>query len=283
MGRLEIIGFANLPNDNATYSEEKEYVKKSAEEIEKILRDLGLRDYSKDFTSTPGLHVIIYLDKADKNCRLYLYLNTKHFYISFKYHLDYLTIDFDNDDGIWIARREYFLDILNNCFHSIRNFREEIFKYLEECYQNGSVNLKNFTEFFLKNCRNFVEEGKKEFDKVKEILDRNKKIVEEKIGDLDIRDFMNLVIRVEGRIKIDSQKKVFILGDLTGYDEERRTLSKIERLLKYGKFKEGLDEIPFVRRLKEIKQKLEKEGFLYSFDIRFRGYGGLIVPIDEKL
>ncbi|MFZ8845989.1 MAG: hypothetical protein ACO2O6_02170 [Candidatus Hydrothermia bacterium] len=288
MGRLEIIGFAKLPKDNATYSERKEYIEKSAEEIEKILRDLGLRekeDYSKDISMIkPDLEVRIYLDKADKNRYLYFYLDAEQFYINFEY---YLTIDFDNNSRIRIARPKY-LDI-SNYFHSIRNFREEIFKYLEECYQNGSVNLKNFTEFLLKNCRNFVEEGKKELDKVKdkvkEILDRNKKIVEEKIVDLDIRDFKDLDRHEMSQyIDIDSQKKVFIIKYLIGDDNEVHiTLSKIERLLKYGKFKEGLDETPFVRRLREIKQELEKKGILNSSDIWFRGYEGLIVPIDEKL
>jgi energy-coupling factor transporter ATP-binding protein EcfA2 len=286
MGRLEIIGFAKLPKDNATYSEKKEYVEKSAKEIEKILRDLGLReeeDYSKEITVAPILRVYIYLYKADKNLRLFLYLNTKRFLIEFEYDylFNYLIIEFDNNGRIWIHGCEY-LAILTNYFHSIRNFIEKIFKYLEECYQNGSVDLKDFTKFFLKNCRNSVEEGKKELDKVKEVLNRNKEIIKEKIGNLDIRDFRDLVIDKEGYIDIDSQKKVFILKYLKRYDDEVHiTLSKIERLLKYGKFKEGLDEIPFVRRLKEIKQKLEKGGILYLYDICSRR--GLIIPIDEKL
>jgi len=80
MGSLKIKSFV----DPTTYRG-KEYLEKSAEEIEKILKDLGLRDedYSKDFTSTPGLHVYIYLDKADKNRYLHLYLNAEHFEINF--------------------------------------------------------------------------------------------------------------------------------------------------------------------------------------------------------
>jgi hypothetical protein len=79
--------------------------------------------------------------------------------------------------------------ILSNYFHFIRNFKEKLFKYLEKCYQDGSVNLEEFIRFLLKNI-NFFEEGKRALDKVKEVLDRNK----EKIGGLEMIDFKELVI-----------------------------------------------------------------------------------------
>ena len=146
MGRLEIIGFAKLPKDNATYSERNKYVEKSAEEIEKILRDLGLReneDYSKYIASTPSFSVRIYLDKADKNRHSYLYLNAKHFRIELEFEyssvylpLCYLSIDFYNDGGVGIYSGDYELDyehfaiLTNYFFHYIRDFRKKNFQIL---------------------------------------------------------------------------------------------------------------------------------------------------------
>jgi len=289
MGRLEIIGFANLPN-NATYSEKKEYLEESAKKIKEILNGLGLResDYSMEITSTPYLYVYIYFDKEPHDkCYLYLSLKDDDCYIGFIYYLLRVSINFYNKGELRISNYDYeylTISILSNYFHSIRNFIEKIFKYLEECYQNGSVDLKDFTKFFLENCRNFVEEAKNELDEVKKALDKNKEIVEK------IRDFNDLVKRGVGRIiEIDSRKKVFIIDyerktfSRGQCDERHRTLSEIERLLKYGKFKEGRDEIPFVRKLKEIKQKLEKKGILDSDDICFEGYEGLVIPIDGEL
>ena len=254
MGRLKIKSFVEYSSCKDDY----DYANKSAEKIEEILNGLGLlrgRDYS--ITSTPALYVDIYFhEKSHNKCYSHLYLNDECFGIGIGfgfYPWLYLSIYFYNNGRVEISEDGHFA-ILTNYFHSIRDFIKEIFKYLEECYQNRSVDLKNFTKFFLKNYRNFVEERKKELDEVEEILNMNKKFAEEIKG-----DFRYSVISKQGIIRIDSQKKVSILEKLRGYnyDEVHRTLSKIERLLKYGKFKEGLDEIPFVRRLKEIKQKLE--------------------------
>ena len=215
MGRLEIISFAKLPKDNATYSDKNYYVKESARKIEDILNGLGLskgKDYSMDFTSTPGLDVYIY-DKADKNRYLHLYLNANYCDIDlydkhFEYHFGdkrYLSIYFSSGGRIGIGINDYYYKyfeifaILSNYFHSIRNFKEEIFKHLEKCYQDGSVNLEEFIRFLLKNI-NFFEEGKRALDKVKEVLDRNK----EKIGGLEMIDFKELVI-----INTSNTSKVF--------------------------------------------------------------------------
>ena len=229
MERLKIEYFADPYDD----------LEKSKDEIIKILNDLGLENsFLTEITTTPSLNVYVYsYEKTDKSYSSdydwHLHLRKGRFYI-IGYGLFYFEIRKNNNvdeiytDGYISAYKA----ISSHYFHFIRDFREKIFNYLEECYKEGVINLKELTKHVLKNYKVFVEEERKVLDEVKKILEGNKEIVKKRIVE-KLEKTRDLYVQLKVKnylwiIDINSHKKVFILTYSPRYvnaDKEHKTLS----------------------------------------------------------